>query len=188
MCSSDLVANGHYLPDLFPLPCTQAALAVVVRNVRQVQEVLGRQLLVENPSVYLLPAAADFDEPGFLAELVRQTGCGVLLDVNNLHVSAVNTGQAPGSCLQRFLDVVPAAAIGEIHLAGHAERSLPEGGRLLIDDHGSAVRPEVWTLYRDALARIGRVPTLVEWDTALPDWEVLAGEARRAQSLLEAAG
>lgn len=178
------MANGHYLPDLFPLPYTTAALEVVVRNVVQVQDALGRQLLVENPSVYLLPSAADFDEADFFRELVRRTGCSVLLDVNNLHVSAVNTGQEAGRCLRRFLDVIPAGSIGEIHLAGHAERPLPEGGRLLIDDHGSLVRPEVWALYREALRVLGAVPTLVEWDTAIPAWEVLAGEAGRAQVIL----
>jgi uncharacterized protein len=178
------VANGHYLPDLFPLPCTAEALDVVTGNVQKVQEALGRQLLVENPSVYLAPAGQEFPEADFLAALVQRTGCGILLDVNNIHVTAVNTGLDPRQCLQHFLAVVPGAAIGEIHLAGHAERALPEGGRLLIDDHGSGVRPEVWELYRESLQTLGRVPTLVEWDTALPSWEVLANEARQAQWLL----
>ena len=181
------VVGGHYLPDLFPLPCTEESLGVVVRNVTAVQEALGRRLLVENPSVYLAPRDRDFDEADFLAALVRHTGCGVLLDVNNVHVSAVNTGQVPAECLRRFLEAVPAAAVGEIHLAGHAERTLPEGQRLLIDDHGSAVRAEVWDLYREALSRLGRVPTLIEWDTHLPAWSDLADEARRAARLLDAA-
>lgn len=178
------VANGHYLPDLLPLPYTTAALSVVVRNVQQVQEALGRQLLLENPSVYLLPSAADYDEAGFFAELVRRTGCGVLLDVNNIHVSAVNTGQTPAACLRRLLDAVPHSTIGEIHLAGHSERALPNGGHLLIDDHGSRVVEDVWLLYREAVRRLGAVPTLIEWDTGIPAWEVLANEAVRAQTIL----
>ena len=178
------VANGHYLPDLLPLPYTTAALSVVVRNVQQVQEALGRQLLVENPSVYLLPSGADYDEAGFFAELVQRTGCGVLLDVNNIHVSAANSGQSAGACLRRFLDAVPRPAVGEIHLAGHTERVLPNGGRLLIDDHGSRVREDVWWLYREAVQSLGAVPTLIEWDTGIPAWEILANEAQRAQAVL----
>lgn len=180
------VVGGRYLPDLFPLPYSAEALAIVARNVNRAQEYLGRRLLVENPSVYLSPAGQEFDEASFLAELVRLTGCGVLLDVNNVQVSAVNTGQSPREWLQRLLGMIPPQAVGEIHLAGHAERILSGGQRLLIDDHGSAVRAEVWDLYREALARLGPVPTLVEWDLNVPAWETLAAEAQRAAALLAA--
>jgi uncharacterized protein (UPF0276 family) len=177
---------GQYLPDLFPLPYTAEALAVVATNVAQAQDALGRRLLIENPSVYLAAAGADLGEAEFLAALVKQTGCGILLDVNNVHVTGTNTGNSPAVLLADFLEHLPRGAVGEIHLAGHATLPLSAGGQVLIDDHGSRVCPEVWALYRQALAVLGPVPTLVEWDTAVPAWEVLAGEARQAQQWLDA--
>ena len=180
------IANGHYLPDLLPLPYTEEALEVVVKNVDAAQDALGRQLLVENPSVYLSPAAQDFDEPDFMAALVKRTGCGVLLDVNNVFVTATNTGQDPNVLLQGFLAKLPREAIGEIHLAGHTTRHLDSGQRLLLDDHGSKVGDAVWALYRAAIEVLGRVPTLVEWDNHLPEWQVLAAEALQTDAVLDA--
>lgn len=177
---------GQYLPDLFPIPYTAEALAVVATNVAQAQDALGRRLLIENPSVYLAAAGVDLGEAEFLAALVKQTGCGILLDVNNVHVTATNTGNSPAALLADFLEHLPNGAVGEIHLAGHATLPLSAGGQVLIDDHGSRVCPAVWALYRQALAVLGPVPTLVEWDTAVPAWEVLAGEAQQAQQWLDA--
>lgn len=178
---------GHYLPDLFPLPYTDEAFAVVAANVAQVQDALGRRLLVENPSVYLSASDQDLGEAEFLAALASRTGCGLLLDVNNIYVSARNTGREPEGLLSAFMGHLPADAVGEIHLAGHASLPLQAGGQVLIDDHGSRVCAEVWALYRQALTTLGPVPTLVEWDTAVPAWEVLVVEAAQAQRWLDAA-
>ena len=180
------VANGQYLPDLFPLPYTAEALEVVVKNVDLAQHALGRQLLVENPSVYLTPAAQDFEEAEFLAALAKRTGCGVLLDINNVYVTATNTAQDPIALLKSFLDKLPREAVGEIHLAGHTTRQLNSGQQLLLDDHGSKVGDAVWALYRAAIKVLGRVPTLVEWDNHLPEWHVLAAEALQADVVLDA--
>lgn len=177
---------GHYLPDLFPLPYTDEALAVVVANVTRAQEALGCSLLLENPSVYLAAASADHSEAEFLAALVQRTGCGILLDINNVYVTASNTGQRPEGLLAAYLEHLPDGAVREIHLAGHATLPLAEGGHVLIDDHGSRVSTAVWRLYEEALAVLGPIPTLVEWDTAVPPWEVLAGEALLAQQRLSA--
>jgi len=175
------------LPDLLPLPYTEEALAVVVANVDRAQAVLNRPLLVENPSTYLQFAASTLSEAEFMGALVRATGCGVLLDVNNIHVSAMNQGADPRLALDGYLTAIPHAAIGEIHLAGHAVRSLPGGRLLRIDDHGSRVAPEVWALYEAAIAALGPRPTLIEWDTDIPAFAVLQGEAAIAQRLLDAA-
>jgi uncharacterized protein (UPF0276 family) len=177
-------ADGEYLADLLPLPYTEEALAVVAAKVDRVQDALGRRLLVENPSACLAFTHSTLGEAEFLAALVARTGCALLCDVNNLCVSRHNVGlDALG-----WLAAVPAAAVLEIHLAGHAVRPLPDGGTLRIDDHGSAVPDQVWALYAQALQRFGAVPTLVEWDTAIPDFAVLAAEAAKAQRLLDHAG
>lgn len=168
-------AGGAYLNHLLPLPYTEETLGEVARHVSQTQDALGRRLLVENPSSYLRFRHADVAEAAFLAELVERTGCGLLCDVNNVHVSAVNLGFDPAA----YLDSLPAAAVGEIHLAGHVDNDVG-GRRVLIDDHGSRVAGPVWALYAHALRRFGAVPTLVEWDTDLPPLSVLLGEARRA--------
>ena len=169
------VSGGAYLNDLLPLPYTEETLEIVAGNVAQAQETLGRRLLVENPSSYLRFRHATIPEPEFLAALARRTGCGLLCDVNNIHVTCANLGGDAAA----YLDVLPAAAIGEIHLAGHA--SVVRGGKtLLIDDHGAPVAPAVWQLYRRALERCGVVPSLVEWDKALPPLAVLLREARAA--------
>jgi uncharacterized protein len=170
------MAGGTYLNDLLPLPYTEESLAIVARHVARAQEVLGRKLLVENPSSYLRFRHSTIAEPDFLAELVRRTGCGLLCDVNNIYVSATNLGFDAAS----YLDALPPMAVGEIHLAGHAE-VMRSGAALLIDDHGSPVPPPVWALYGSALRRFGAVATLVEWDKNLPALPVLLDEARKAE-------
>lgn len=175
------VAGGAYLNHLLPLPLTHEALDVVARHVDEVQAALRRRILVENPSSYLRWRGPTLGEAEFLAEVVRRTGCGLLCDVNNLHVTAANLGLDPVA----YLDALPAAAVGEIHLAGHCANEA-DGRVVLIDDHGSPVAEPVWGLYRLALERFGPVPTLVEWDTDLPPLDVLLGEAARAEARLAA--
>jgi len=151
------------------------------RHVEQTQDVLQRRILVENPSTYLRYEHSTIAEWDFLAAVARRTGCGLLCDVNNIYVSACNHGWDAAS----YLAALPAQAIDEIHLAGHALRTLADGKSLRIDDHGSRVAPEVWALYRQALARFGARPTLIEWDTNVPALDVLLGEAAQAQVLLQ---
>jgi uncharacterized protein (UPF0276 family) len=172
------------LPDLLPLPYTEEALEVVIANIDRAQTVLGRRLLIENPSTYLEFTASALSEAEFLAELVRATGCGVLLDINNIAVSALNRGLDPAFALSDYLALIPASAIGEIHLAGHAVRDLPGGRRLRIDDHGSRVGLDVWRLFETTVHVLGPKPTLVEWDTDIPDLSVLLSEAAIAQAIL----
>lgn len=174
-------AGGAYLNHLLPLPYTDETLRVVADHIDEVQNALGRRILIENPSSYLRFRHSSMTEPHFLAELARRTGCGLLCDVNNIYVSAWNVGLDAGS----YLDTLPAPAIGEIHLAGHAANDA-DGRTILIDDHGSPVTAPVWKLYQRALERFGSVPTLIEWDTDLPELSVLLGEARVADRLLEA--
>ena len=171
--------GGVYLNHLLPLPYTEESLAVVCRNVDEVQMTLGRPVLIENPSAYLRFTASAVPEAEFLGELVRRTGCGLLCDVNNVHVTARNLGLDPIA----YLDALPADAVGEIHLAGHSVNQV-EGRTLLIDDHGSPVTGAVWTLYEHALRRFGAVATLVEWDSEIPALGVLMAEARRADARL----
>ena len=179
------LANGHYLPDLLPLPYTTEALAVVCRNVEQVQEALGRQLLIENPSTYLCYASAEFPEAEFLAAVVARTGCGVLLDINNIYVSARNQSCDAHSVLAQWCQALDRRSVGEMHLAGHAVVATASGAELRIDDHGDRVCAEVWSLYEKAIGHFGVLPTLLEWDTRLPEFTVLQDEARRAQQLLD---
>jgi hypothetical protein len=174
------VVGGSYLADLLPLPMTEEALGVVCRNVDRAQATLGRRLLIENPSTYLQFRHSTIPEWEFLAALSARTGCGILCDVNNVYVSACNHGWDASA----YLAALPAAAVGEIHLAGHALREI-DGRTLRIDDHGSRVAPEVWALYEDALSRFGAVPTLIEWDTDVPSLEVLIEEASRAEAMIE---
>ena len=172
-------AGGAYLNHLLPLPYTEESLAAVCRNVDEVQTTLGRRILVENPSGYLRFAASTIPEAEFLAELSGRTGCGLLCDVNNIHVTARNLGLDPIA----YLAALPRGAVEEIHLAGHSVNDA-DGQTLLIDDHGSPVGPAVWALYEHALRRFGSLPTLVEWDTDIPALEVLVAEARRADARL----
>lgn len=174
-------AGGVHLNDLLPLPMSEEALAIVAAHVVQVQEVLGRPILVENVSRYLDYADSTIPEGEFLADLVARTGCGLLLDVNNLYVNQINHGDDPLA----LVAMLPAGAIGEIHLAGHSERTI-RGTRLLIDTHDAPVCAGVWALYAAVLARIGPRPTLIERDSALPPLPELLAEAARADALLGA--
>ena len=175
--------GGSYLADLLPLPLTEEALAVVCRHVDQTQSALRRSILIENPSSYLQYAHSTIPECEFLAAIAQRTGCGILCDVNNIYVSACNHGWDASA----YLASLPRQAVGEIHLAGHSLKELEDGQALRIDDHGSAVAPEVWALYAEALARFGPVATLVEWDTNVPHLEVLLAESAHATAMLEKA-
>jgi len=177
------VVGGEYLADLLPLPMTDEALQVVCRHVQQTQETLQRQILVENPSTYLQFQHSSIPEWEFIAEVARRTGCGLLCDVNNIYVSACNHGWDA----DLYLRNLPARAIGEIHLAGHAVRTLDSGRTIRIDDHGSRVAPEVWSLFEQALRLFGPKPTLIEWDTDVPALGVLLDEAGLANERLRAA-
>jgi uncharacterized protein (UPF0276 family) len=169
------VAGGVYHNDLLPLPYTEEALDTVAANLRRMQDGIGRRVLIENPSTYLRFDHSPIPEPEFLAALARRTGCGILLDVNNVYVSAVNHGFDPAA----YIDAVPAEAVEEIHLAGH-HRAVEDGVTILIDDHGSPVADAVLALYARAVRRFPRAPTLIEWDSDIPPLDVLVAEARRA--------
>jgi len=175
--------QGVYFPDLLPFPRTQEALRRISANIDAVQSALGRTIAIENPSHYLHLTGHDWDEIDFLGELVRRTGCGLLLDVNNVQVSAHNLG----FCAQTYLDRVPAEAIQEIHLAGYSQDPLL-GPTLWIDSHDTPVSPAVWQLYQRLIDRIGTRPTLIERDGQVPEFEVLMAEREQAQAVhLEAA-
>jgi uncharacterized protein len=169
--------EGAFLNDLLPLPYTDETLARVSEHIDEVQNALGRTMLLENPSTYVLFAESTWAETDFLREIARRTGCGLLLDVNNVFVSAVNHGFDPELYLADF----PLAAVGEIHLAGCADDSDDAGLPLLIDAHNSPVRDPVWALYATTIRRLGPTPTLIEWDNDVPAWSTLLGEARRAE-------
>ncbi len=171
---------GFYFNDLLPLPYTRTTLTQVARHVDQAQEALGRRLLLENPSTYVVLADTTIAETDFLAEVARRTGCGLLLDVNNVYVSAVNQGFDPVA----YLDAFPLRSVGEIHLAGHAVEHGDRGTRLLIDAHDRAVDAAVWELYTQVVARIGPTPTLIEWDNDVPRFAVLMAEAAAASRVL----
>lgn len=170
--------NGAHLPDLLPFPRTRAALDRLAANIDRTQTTLGRTILVENPSLYLALDGHEMGEADFLAELVRRTGCGLLVDVNNVHVSAHNLGLDA----QAYLDALPAEAIGEIHLAGHRA-----DGALLLDSHDAPVAPAVWALFRRLIARIGPRPTLIERDANLPPFADLMVERAHAEFILDQA-
>jgi uncharacterized protein (UPF0276 family) len=177
------VVDGEYLADLLPLPLTEEALDTVCRNTDHAQHALGRRLLVENPSSYLRYADSEIPEWEFLAELSRRTGCGILCDVNNIYVSCSNHGWSAAD----YLAALPVLAVAELHLAGHAVREFPDGSTLRIDDHGAQVSSAVWDLYRQAIDRFGVKPTLIEWDTRVPDLAILLAEAAKAQAILDQA-
>jgi uncharacterized protein len=181
--SEHLAWSSHdegYLNDLLPLPYTQDTLASVCEHVDQVQEALGRHMLLENPSTYVIFAESTMSETDFIREIAVRTGCGLLLDISNVLVSATNHGF---DALD-YLDAFPLDHVGEIHLAGFAEASDDAGHTVLIDAHDSPVRERVWDLYRDVTATLGPVPTLVEWDNDVPEWPVLLGEVRRAEAAM----
>ena len=175
--------GGMFLNDLLPLPYTPATLARVANNVDELQASLGRGILVENPARYLAFAESTIPEPAFLAELCRRTGCGVLLDITNVLVSATNLREPASRLLDDMLAALPPGTVGEIHLSGPESVIEPDGATMLLDTHGAPTPEAAWLLYRRALAGTGPVPTLVEWDNDVPDWEVLLAEAARARQL-----
>jgi len=182
--SEHLAWSSHdtvFLNDLLPLPYTPQTLDRIVEHVDQVQSTLRRQMLLENPATYLLFAESTIAETEFLAEIVRRTGCGLLLDVNNVFVSATNHKLDAEAYLATF----PLKHVGEIHLSGHAETEDETGARLLIDTHDTKVADPVWALYECVIARTGPLASLVEWDDNIPAWPTLRAEAGAAQSILD---
>jgi len=181
--SEHLAWSSHdtvYLNDLLPLPYTEETLELVRTHIDEVQETLKRQMLLENPSTYVAFAETSMSEVEFLREVVRRTGCGLLLDVNNVFVQATNHGFDAAA----YIDSFPAEHVGEIHLGGHDEDEDDDGAALLIDAHGREVADPVWALYARALARTGPKPTLIEWDNDVPDWSTLFAEAKRADAVI----
>ncbi len=175
--------DGGFFNDLLPLAYTDESLQRVCTHVQLTQEALGRRILLENPATYLGFVDSCWSEADFICEVVRRTGCGLLLDINNIVVSAANHGGDARAMLQGL----PLHAVGEIHLAGHARHRDAQGNELLIDSHDRAVQPASWMLYETALQRIGPVPTLIEWDAELPDWQVLLQQAQMADAILRGA-
>lgn len=173
-------SHGVFFNDLLPLPYTDATLERVSGHIDTVQQTLGRQMLLENPSSYLAFDESTYDEVDFLAQIVARTGCGLLLDVNNVFVSATNLGTDPRTYLANY----PLEAVGELHLGGHDEDEDEHGAPLLIDSHGRAVADPVWTLYGEVIAKAGPKPTLIEWDNDVPEWAQLRDEAARAATFL----
>ena len=172
--------DGAFLNDLLPLPYTPATLSRVAGHIDRVQEVLGRRMLLENPSVYVAFAETEMEEFDFIHEIARRTGCGLLLDVNNVYVTCINQQRDPLAYIRDF----PLHLVDEIHLGGHDEDHDSAGRRLLIDSHGTQVVDPVWQLYAETIRAGGAKPTLIEWDNDVPDWPVLAVEAARATQIL----
>ena len=183
MVSEHLAWSTHdsvFLNDLLPLPYTEKVLQRVVDHVDQVQTHLGRTILLENPSTYVAFSESEMSETDFIRELQRRAGCGLLLDVNNVFVSATNQHYSP----EGYIDAFPLEHVGEIHLGGHATDTDDDGEPLLIDAHDREVADPVWTLYASVLAKTGRLPTLIEWDNDVPAWDLLAGDAARAEAVM----
>jgi hypothetical protein len=179
-------ANGDYLNDLIPLPYTEEALETFTTHVEHMQDTLKRRVLIENPSAYLRYEHSTIEETEFLLAVTKRSGCGVLLDVNNAFVSGHNLGFDP----MAYIDAIPGHLVGEIHLGGHFDADVAINNHreiLKIDDHGSPVRAQVWDLYAHAIKRFGPKPTLIEWDTDVPELDVLLDEAKRANAILMAA-
>jgi uncharacterized protein len=184
LVSEHLAWSTHettYFNDLLPLPYTEATVATVCDHLDEVQEAIGRRVLLENPSTYVAFRDSTMSETDFLRSIVRRTGCGLLLDVNNVFVSAENHGFSARQYLADF----PLSEVGEIHLAGHSEQSDDEGDRLIIDSHDGPVADAVWKLYEIVIARAGPLPSLIEWDSNIPEWPVLEAEAAAAQAILD---
>ena len=174
--------DSAFLNDLLPLPYTNDTLTRVTAHINEVQELLGRKMLLENPSSYLAFAESTWTEPDFIREVARRTGCGLLLDVNNVFISATNL---EFEALD-YLDAYPLELVEEIHLAGHDEDADELGRKLLIDSHGKPVDEPVWALFDHVIARTGARPALIEWDNDVPEWDVLESEAARATAQMEA--
>ncbi|MGM4985841.1 MULTISPECIES: MNIO family bufferin maturase [Rhizobium] len=184
LVSEHLAWSTHqttYFNDLLPLPYTQDSLVRVCDHIDEVQTTIGRPILLENPSTYITFSESAMSETDFIRSIARRTGCRLLLDVNNVFVSATNHGFSALDYLSDF----PLASVGEIHLAGHAEQSDDEGDLLLIDSHDGPVADAVWKLYQIVISRRGPIPTLIEWDSSIPDWPILRAEASAAQAILD---
>jgi len=173
---------GAFFNDLLPVPYTRESLDRVCGHIDRVQDRLGRRMLLENPSTYVFFESSTLSETDYLREIVSRTGCGLLLDVNNVFVSATNHGYSPSA----YIDDFPLEAVAEIHLGGHAADTDDEGRDLLIDAHDRAVAAPVWSLYREALGRTGALPTLIEWDNNVPAWQALFEQAKAADQALRA--
>ncbi len=176
--------QGQFYNDLLALPYTKETLGYVADHVNQVQDHLGRTILLENPATYITFENSTIDEIDFIKEVAAKTGCSLLLDVNNVYVSCTNHDRDMEEYINRF----PVEWVGEIHLAGHAQDQDANGHPLLIDSHDRPVIEEVWALYQKVLQRKGTVATLIEWDSDIPDWPVLFGEAQKAQGILDHVG
>jgi uncharacterized protein (UPF0276 family) len=172
--------DGVFMNDLLPLPYNVETLTCVADHIDEVQQTLGRRMLLENPSTYLGFRSSDMSEVEFLRAIAVRTGCGLLLDVNNVYVSAVNAGFDAAS----YIDSFPVEHVGEIHLGGFSEDVDADGKRLLIDAHGSETAEAVWALYRRALSRAGPIPTLIEWDNNIPEFSAVVAEVERARAVL----
>lgn len=175
--------DGMFFDDLLPVPYTAETLARVTDHIDEVQETLGRRMLLENPSTYLAFAESTYSEVDFVAEIVRRSGAGLLLDINNVYVASTNQQWDP----VRYIDEYPLAAVHEIHLGGHAREADEKDRPLLIDTHDRPVDEIVWGLYEHAIARLGAKPTLIEWDAKVPAWSVLKAEADQAELIMAAA-
>ncbi len=174
--------NAHdRFADLLPIPYTDAMLDHFIDQVGRVQDRLKRQILIENPSCYLAYNDDEMSEPEFLAQLVKRSGCGLILDINNIIVTSTNLGRNAAD----YLALIDPASVGEVHLAGHASEA-HDSGPLLIDDHGSMVSDAVWALYSDFIAKAGPKPTLIEWDTNIPDYAILMAEVVKARAIIDA--
>ena len=186
LVSEHLAWSTHenvYFNDLLPLPYTEATLATACEHVDEAQQAIGRRLLIENPSTYVVYRESTMSETDFIRALARRTGCGLLLDVGNVFVSATNHGFSA----LRYLADFPLAEVGEIHLAGHAQARDDEGDPLIIDSHDRPVAEAVWALFETVIERTGPIPTLIEWDSEIPEWPRLAAEAAAAQAILDRA-
>lgn len=184
--SEHLAWSSHdsaFFNDLLPVPYTGETLARVVEHIDQIQDALGRQMLLENPSTYLAFAESTYSEIDFIAEIARRTGCGLLLDVNNVYVASTNQEWDPLA----YVEAYPLAHVQEVHLAGHTRDADDKGRPLLIDTHNHPVDEVVWDLYAHAIALWGPLPTLIEWDADVPAWPVLEAEADRAEAIMVAA-
>ncbi len=184
LVSEHLAWSTHetaYFNDLLPLPYTQATLDRVCDHIDEVQETIGRPMLLENPSTYVAFRESTMRETEFIRAVARRTGCGLLLDINNVFVSATNHGFSALEYLSDF----PLSRVGEIHLAGHAEQADDEGDLLLIDSHDGLVADAVWKLFEIVIGKCGPIPTLIEWDSNIPDWPILKAEASAAQAILD---
>ena len=183
--SEHLAWSSHdetFFGDLLPVPYTAEALTRIVDHIDEVQEAVGRQMLLENPSTYLAFAESTYAETDFIAEIARRSGCGLLLDVNNVFVTSTNQLLDP----VRYIDEFPLGSVQEIHLAGHTAELDDKGRTLLIDTHDRPVDDVVWGLFEQAIKRLGPTPTLIEWDSKVPDWPGLKAEADRADAIMVA--